>query len=319
MNLPARRASSGHVSGHMSTGKHTRAERAERREGPSTSARRAGRHLGRLAALTCAALVCAACSGDEERPPVDDLDESEELVDVEAPDVNTQTASDEAPGEGEDDVPETDDPVSVPAEAAARESTTSQQAFSAGTAVVYVNFGGPVVTDCRAYCSDATRNRSVVIGAQWQKWKVDFDPYRSAEGRKAIVRHLREYFSRWRVSFTTTRPSAGPYTMLVVTPTFGGRDTRGRAPLDCGNAYKSDIAFVFGIGGASPRRIAQYAAHELGHTFGLAHVTRASDLLQYRSSGDAFRRSEYAETGANCTPGAVQDAPAILAQALGLR
>jgi hypothetical protein len=199
----------------------------------------------------------------------------------------------------------------------------SQGAYDGTPQVVFVNFGGPTIRHCSNYCSDATTNRSFAIGQAMKRSSVNFEPYTNAAGRRTILANLRAWFRPNHVTFTTTRPAQGPYTMLVISPTYW--DHHGVAPLDCGNANRSDIAFVFRAGRSSfytsATKIAQAAAHELGHSFGLSHVTGAGQIMQWASSGRAFGRSPYdhARPSGKCFSGNVQDAPRMLRASVGPR
>ena len=188
-----------------------------------------------------------------------------------------------------------------------------------GGQLVYVNFDGAHVDDCDGECSDAPTNRSWAIGAHFGKTSMDFAPYTSAAGKATILAGLRRSFARWRVDFTTTRPSAPPYTMVIVSPTGGAH--HGVAPLDCGNANPNDIAFVYRTTLSSPDLVAREAAHELGHSFGLAHTASASEIMQWASSGSRFGVAPYdtAHESGKCFDGDVQDAPSLLDESLGTR
>ena len=187
-----------------------------------------------------------------------------------------------------------------------------------GTQTIFVNFEGARVADCDGYCSDAPGSRSWAIDEVWGQSRVDFARYDGgAAARAQIVRIIEEAFGPYDVYVTTSRPAAGPYTMVIVSPTWGPH--HGVAPLDCGNRNASDIAFVYEIGGSSPGWIGQAAVHELGHSFGLSHVTSGADFMQWASSGRAFTRSSYdhAHPSGRCFDGETQDAPAMLSTNLG--
>ena len=183
---------------------------------------------------------------------------------------------------------------------------------------VFINFGGPIIRSC-ASCSDATTNRTFIIGQYLKRSQVDFAPYTNAARRAAITTYLRAWFSRYDIRFTTKRPLAGPYSMAVVTPSYA--PNHGIAPLDCGNTNRSDIAFVFRTGDSSAHFLAQEIAHELGHSFGLAHVQSSADFMQWASSGSAFTSSTYdaAHPSGKCFAGSVQHGPSLLAASLGLK
>jgi hypothetical protein len=191
--------------------------------------------------------------------------------------------------------------------------------FTTGPQIVFVDFSGPRISSCANYCSNAPTNRSWVIGAVFKTSAVDFAPYPSSSGRSAILGFLRRAYAGDNVSFVTTRPAAGPYSMIVISSSKGPH--HGVAPLDCHNGNRNDIAFVYSISDNSVGFIERAAAHELAHTFGLAHVTGSSDIMHWDSSGAAFTRSTYdaSHPSGKCFPGSVQDGPALLRAALGAR
>jgi len=191
--------------------------------------------------------------------------------------------------------------------------------------VVYVNFGGPIVRTCSSFCNDATTNHSTLVSQTFKKSSVDFAAYTSSTGRTTIMSKLRAYYAAYDVVFTTKRPATAPYTMVVISPSnVGPIDRRGTSYLDCNNGNKKDIAFVYRIGSSTPAKIAKYAAHELGHTFGLMHVTSTVDLMQYASSGYkwTYATLDVARNppGYSCFGTSTkQNAPLTLQHALGLK
>jgi hypothetical protein len=207
-----------------------------------------------------------------------------------------------------------------PAIGTAESATTPLTADAAApaTQVVYVNFRGPTINNCGSYCSDAITNHSWVMG-HYGKSSMKFAPYTDGPSRVAILRKLRTLFANWRVSFTTNRPATPPYTMVVISPSI--LPHHGTAPLDCGNTNKSDIAFVYKIGGVSADTIARFAAHELGHSFGLAHVVGPGQIMHWDSSGRAFSQSNYdtSNPSGKCFPGMIQHAAALLNANVGAR
>lgn len=233
------------------------------------------------------------------------------------------TADEAADGTSyEADIADFEPDLSILATDSGEYATRSQAAYDGTVQVVYVNFDGPVITDC-AGCSDATTDRSMVIGRAMKRQQVDFEPYKNAAGQRTILARLRQWFDPYHVTFTTTRPAQGPYTMVVISPTYW--DHHGIAPLDCDNSNRSDIAFVFRVGRSrfytDATKIAQAAAHELGHSFGLAHVVDRGQIMQWASSGRAFGKSRYdaGHPSGQCFTGNVQDAPVLLMTGIGLR
>lgn len=110
------------------------------------------------------------------------------------------------------------------------------KAQAAGTPqVVFVNFGGPVI--CDAAGEDSRTNRSFAVCGHFNKCGGCFN------------------FAAYKVDFTTTRPMSGDYTQLVISPSYASN--HGVAALDCGNANRNGMAYVFrtadrfytGIGG----------------------------------------------------------------------
>lgn len=187
-----------------------------------------------------------------------------------------------------------------------------------GTQRIYVNFDGPVISDCDDYCSDAPNNRSWAIGAHFGKSRIDFAPYTDSTGKRRILDELERAFGAYDVQVTSRRPASGPYTMLVVSPTWG--PNHGVSPLNCGNSNPNDIAFVYKTNETSTSFEARAAAHELGHSFGLSHVTSSNDYMHWASDGDDFTRAYHDANRAagKCYDGEIQDAPQMLADALGV-
>ena len=191
---------------------------------------------------------------------------------------------------------------------------------TSGKQIVYVNFDGVTIRDCDNYCSDARSDRSWAIGAHFGGSSKTFARYAgSSSQRDSIMSDLREGFDDYNIDFTTSRPSSGPYTMLIISTSSG--PNHGVAPLNCGNTNANDIAFVYKIGNSSTSWIAQAGAHELGHSFGLSHVKESRDFMQWASSGDVFSRATWdsARSNKRCFDGNTQDAPAILKANLGSR
>ena len=193
-----------------------------------------------------------------------------------------------------------------------------------GTQTIYVNFDGVTVDDCPEvnYCADAQGNRSTIIGRFFDQDSITWQPYTNMAGRQLILDELAQAFVHYDVEFTTQRPTSGHYTMLVIAAN-DEFSTLGVAPLDCGNRFPSSIVFVYRGNEFPPETIANAAVHELGHSFGLAHVQDVSDYMYYLTNDavKAFTRSTYdAENAADrCFEGDVQDAPQMLLDVLGPR
>ncbi|MDB4968806.1 MAG: hypothetical protein JWN44_4495 [Myxococcales bacterium] len=155
----------------------------------------------------------------------------------------------------------------------------------------------------------------------------------------AVVDRVRTLFLPFDVRVSTTRPVAAPYTRILVggmASALGVTATEaGLARLDCGNATDGDVAYVF-AGELTPDYggvvgVANVAAHEAGHAFGLEHVTAATDVMYAVASpsltlpelfGLSFGSGSYSSYGAGtrlCSGGDPIDEAAALACNVGLR
>src|SRR5262249_21666759 len=125
-----------------------------------------------------------------------------------------------------EDADSEDDVVDVPAE-----QQISADVTTSGPQIVYVNFDGPVINDW-SVCSNAATNHSSLISYMYGKSSMNFAAFTDASAKTEIVSDLRDLFAAYNIEFTTTRPSAPPYEMLIVTPS--NYSHHGIAPLDCG-------------------------------------------------------------------------------------
>jgi hypothetical protein len=202
--------------------------------------------------------------------------------------------------------------------------------------VVYVSFGGPVITECptSAYCNDAVNRRHHYIRDAWGRHSIDFTSWGTTAQRATVMDFLRTRFAKYRVTFTASKPASGEYTMLVISSSaVGGTSLRGKTDTDCYptadgkglfNSNHRDIAFVVRVGGVSSSWVKRYAAHEVAHSFGLLHVLSTSDLMHYRSNGTSFTSGSsydnpHNPAGWRCVAGSTQNEPALLTKALGLK
>jgi hypothetical protein len=174
-----------------------------------------------------------------------------------------------------------------------------------GRRVVYLNFTGPTLTRSVS-TDDATQDKSAMI-----KQSMDVTPFSASALNHdgggttqqiidATVEQLEDSYSGIDVEFTTTRPGSGSYSMIV----FAGSGHTcentiedspscvGIALRDCGDLYfPSNIVFVF-TWGTRWNDLAQVAAHEGGHAFGLDHILNSSAIM-YPSVQGSFIPTDF--------------------------
>jgi hypothetical protein len=189
---------------------------------------------------------------------------------------------------------------------------------------IFLNFDGATLT---AGGNDSRENRTSLILSQTLEYPaMDWKNYGGREkGMAAVVQELEILFLQYSVEFVTERPLAGDYTMVMVGgrgdgAKKGGAGTVGIAPLDCKNTEQNDLALVFGnkISGSNAKSVAYVIAHEMGHTFGLEHVSDQNGIM-YPALNDetcCWVNSELAE-GSTCGR-AKQDDTAVLKDNVGL-
>jgi hypothetical protein len=146
--------------------------------------------------------------------------------------------------------------------------------------VVYLSFEGETLASAPA--SDATQNR-----ASWMTIaQGTAPPYRAGTNNrnqqiKAITEGVRAQLSSFPITVVTQRPAAGPYVMIV----FGGSASDvgskyGGAvnTLDCGDAQKSDVAWI--SDGVTPtQRVVNFAVGAIGFGLGLTATTDPADCM----------------------------------------
>ncbi len=161
----------------------------------------------------------------------------------------------------------------------------AQALGSSGRAVIYLNFEGQQL---RYGGSSSKQNTSWILP---QGWTVNVPAFHTgtlgnvnrAQAIAQIVEWVRHDYRHWDAVITTTRPTSGDYTMVVI----GGRpqligesnSTVGIAPLDSGNANRNDVVFVFSESIYDLRQVASCISHEAGHSFGLEHVEPTSAIM----------------------------------------
>src|SRR3954466_8752947 len=164
---------------------------------------------------------------------------------------------------------------------------------AASAHVVFLNFadGSEAIEQARA--DDARTNSSELC------WARPFLPWSPGEAcgsfdtcRRRVLEEVRRLWQPFDVAFTTERPAAGDYAMVVVGPPSGTCrfGVNGVAPVDCGDRVVGNVAFAFECVGSRIADCARSISHELGHTFGLDHSNVPCDLM----SADALECTEAA-------------------------
>lgn len=145
--------------------------------------------------------------------------------------------------------------------------------------VVYLNFDGVTLTQGT---SDATMNR-----AGWLQAATSTAPaYRVGSATRAadilaITNGVRTQIASTGAMVVTTRPTTGEYVMVVfggtttqVASAFGGAVNR----LDCGDAQKSDVAWISDT--VTPnQRVINFAVGAIGFGLGLTATTVPTDCM----------------------------------------
>jgi hypothetical protein len=154
--------------------------------------------------------------------------------------------------------------------------------------VVYLNFSDGTETLTFAAEDDAASNRSSTGAAMpypafsWPS--INTGAITRAELIRRVVRRVHEIFLPYNVLVTTTRPPAGPYTMVMI----GGHprdigiqaNVAGLAFMDCRNEVASDIVFAFPeMLRGSEHGLEVTIAQEAAHGFGLEHTVNRRDIM----------------------------------------
>jgi len=150
--------------------------------------------------------------------------------------------------------------------------------------VVYLNFDG---AELKVGGNNAKTNTTdLILSATLSYPAMTWTNLGGKEkGMKAVVDELKLIFMKFAVKLVTDRPTDGDYTMAMVGGRGdgckkGGAGTVGISPLDCKNTEKNDVTLIFGeLMSSSAKKLAMVIAHELGHSFGLEHVSDPKGIM----------------------------------------
>jgi hypothetical protein len=216
-------------------------------------------------------------------------------------------------------------------------------ACQSGPATLWLDFAGSGVVHASADNSAVTPVQSRLAPASAMVPPFDSGPIAPKVSRDqaiaSIVDRVRTLMNPYAVNVVTSRPSLPPYMRVLIGGTdavLGGHSTEpGRAVVDCFNSIAADVAYDFAaaqtpeLGGVVG--IANIAAHEAGHTFGLEHVDNPRDIMYAAAQPmltlpDFFTLSfgvgnfaAYGEGVRQCTSADPVAEPALLACNVGIR
>jgi hypothetical protein len=174
--------------------------------------------------------------------------------------------------------------------------------------VVYLEFEGATLTQASS-ASDATQNQAVWMGVG-QATLPGFRP--NAADRAAQIAEVTDLVKQKlagipEITIVTTRPATGPYVMIG----FGGVHQTVNVPylyavnrLDCGDAAKSDLAWVF-EDTPTTQKAADFAVGSILFGLGATGTTSSNDcmcgwLTQCQPSNGACTLSSSIDAALSC-------------------
>lgn len=189
----------------------------------------------------------------------------------------------------------------------------SPAASNKGPEVLWINFDG------------ATVAKGFGLGQSFIPCKATSvipAPNLSPADKDQVVALVQQFYSDVGANLfvTQSKPTSGEFTTIHVGGAYsnlgcaGGSGVLGIAPLDGGNANRSDVGFAFTPSYADAQLIAETVAHEAGHSYGLDHVVTKT-LLMYFSAGSDITGFGVSKISGS---GRTQDEPAILKEVLGI-
>jgi hypothetical protein len=200
-------------------------------------------------------------------------------------------------------------------------------AHAVGREVLYLNFSDGTEDVTRSDVDDATRNRSM-MGSVTAYPAFAWPGMDDADARRAVVadltRQIDEAFAPYDIVVTSTRPVAGPYTMVMVggDPALFQMDPRvaGVAFMDCENRQEGNVVFAFPAPlGGSVHGLFTTIAQEAAHAFGLQHSSDPNDLMYPRVdlSQRSFQDRDSAVASPKYCDGDIQNSHRRLLQLVG--
>ncbi len=151
--------------------------------------------------------------------------------------------------------------------------------FDPTPGVLYVEMNGVTLEpDCDGpQAANGALNCSPLV-----KQKTVFPAYGTSQSKAAVFQKLSNYYNAFNLVLSTNRPPAYlPYTMAVIGGTSGnaglGNGTCGVANVACDGAKRNHVSLSFpdSCGGS----VAEIAAQETAHNWGLEHTVVKTDLM----------------------------------------
>ncbi len=219
----------------------------------------------------------------------------------------------------------------IPLVALALALWSSNASAAQGLRTVYLNFDGvtlnrsTTVDDATVNVSSIVNSATEVIPAMTTSGLIDVGGLSRQQVIDRVLADLEAIFEPYHVDFVTSRPVSAPYPMIV----FGGDSLTvtgsaglsGIALSDCDDTMPSNIIFVF-PSGLRVGDLAEIAAEESAHAFGLGHTIDTSDIMFpviQVAIPTAFGSGTIPD-GSGCPPSATsQDSHATLLSIIGGR
>jgi hypothetical protein len=162
--------------------------------------------------------------------------------------------------------------------------STEQGLGTSGSAVLFLSFDALTISNGS---SNARANTSFIVPAGPAVTIPAFDETQfgvsRADAMAEIAAQVRADFAAFDLELVTARPATGAYTLVAIggSPALLnlGATVAGIAPVDRNNANRRDVAFVFSEELFTLKAVANCISHEVGHTFGLSHLSPQDDLM----------------------------------------
>lgn len=156
--------------------------------------------------------------------------------------------------------------------------------------VLYLNFSDGSEDVVQGPSDNAARNQSMmgsVTPYPAFEWPGITDPAARAALVRDLTRQINEAFLAYDILVTSTRPAAGPYTMVMIggSPDLFQMEPRvaGVAYMDCDDLLQANVVFAFPAPlNGNLQGLYSTIAQEAGHALGLQHSSDPTDLMYPR-------------------------------------